>query len=240
MVLEMLKLIILAFLMLAGCAAAPVKDVLSLNPNSIQSLEKQASEDLGSTQVGESVTVEGVKYTVVESYRAASGRNCKKLLANGLSALRVVCQADSGAWYLRKSLTSRSTDNNNAMGFNTLVPTIPSSTAVALPSSSPYSTVLRSDDSEQVAVESELMVEDARDNDFQVRDVSTEDPKVTAQRTFAMLPDENLWRFSKRLTGNAINWQKIARYNQIGNVAGLRTGDRLVIPADMYLRKDGG
>lgn len=49
----------------------------------------------------------------------------------------------------------------------------------------------------------------------------------------AILPDENLWRFSRRVTGTATNWERIARYNGIENVTTVVPGRELLIPPEL-------
>lgn len=49
-----------------------------------------------------------------------------------------------------------------------------------------------------------------------------------------MREGETLWRFSARTTGNPENWERIAEFNGIDDVAVIQSGTRLNVPADLY------
>jgi len=58
----------------------------------------------------------------------------------------------------------------------------------------------------------------------------------TVQRTVNL--NETLWSFAKRTTGNALNWEKIARLNGISEPKTLANGTQLQVPAELVGQGD--
>ena len=54
-------------------------------------------------------------------------------------------------------------------------------------------------------------------------------------KRYQLLENETLWSFSKRTTGNALNWKAIALYNNIENADTVDAGDELAVPVSLSL-----
>ncbi len=52
--------------------------------------------------------------------------------------------------------------------------------------------------------------------------------------SYTLEQDETLWSFSRRTTGNALNWKAIAQYNGVDVVSTLEAGRSLVIPSALH------
>lgn len=53
---------------------------------------------------------------------------------------------------------------------------------------------------------------------------------------FELEAGETLWKFSRRTTGRASNWEKIAQINSISDVELMRSGDELLVPTSLVRR----
>ena len=51
----------------------------------------------------------------------------------------------------------------------------------------------------------------------------------------ALQAGETLWKFSRRVTGNALNWERIAQVNALEDVKSLKAGDYLIVPVDLLI-----
>lgn len=166
---------------------------------------------LADVSAGESLELEGTTWVVERTYVAASGRVCKRL-RDGNEEIRVGCQNQTKGWYLRKPLIQSAS--------NTMAARQPSQ---ALEMTDVSETI----DLDDIAVEvgeGELSMESSAVEMVDV-DVPTEPHTVRE--------NENLWRFSKRVTGNALNWEKIAAFNQLDNASAISAGQTLLVPSDL-------
>lgn len=68
-------------------------------------------------------------------------------------------------------------------------------------------------------------------------DTENQEPKNQLLR-YEIKFNETLWSFAKRTTGNALNWEAIARTNDIVNAKALASGTVLNVPASLVSRGD--
>ncbi len=177
---------------------------------------------------GDSLELEGATWAVERSYIAASGRLCKRLRGSS-GQLRVGCRNIAREWYLRKPLTH---GGPGSAGVSTLRNTDTGGASANTGSNSVQAVdAVSVDESETVDLEDidvELIETGA---DSQVQDVITPAADVPAQ-SLRVRENENLWRFSKRVTGNALNWEKIAQFNQLDNARSISAGQHLRVPVE--------
>lgn len=238
---------VLALLGLSGCAstgsapnAARVGDPVSV--------EATASA-LGSAQVGDSMVLPAGNElgastaTVIKEYNAASGRLCRRIqLDNASGSIRIVCMKSDGQWDMPRALDQRAfqqlpienkfvavpIDNAQQVG-KTLV-TVPEIETAQVPA--PATSAFESVSTENSDVVKQ--VEAAAATDVVLIEASANNP-ASQLREVAL--GETLWKFSKRVTGNALNWSMIADYNDIDDARTVSSGMVLKIPAHL-LRLD--
>ncbi len=251
--------------MLSACATG-VSVPVSVNntPDTLADLIGNAS--IGAAIALPDANVLGHSTVIVRSrYTSASGKTCRRLSdANGREIARVLCQSSNGLWHFARDLSvsnnAAGTDLISTAAVNQS--TVPGAylpndgTVTQTPSIKAVSTL--SDG--QAIVLQDAPFETTVSGQSLSGPVSLEQPDVhvpgehviepppqveelpsidsygeLVERT--VLENENLWRFSKRLTGNALNWQVIAAVNRIDDARTLASGDVIKLPA--YLVKDG-
>jgi len=186
-------------ILIAGCASTTGSQSASAGAPA------DALDNLTDSVPGSSLEVEGISYTVMRSYTAASGRSCRQLRADA-GILRVACRErrSGAAWYLRQALRSP-----------------PALTRSSAPLFMPRAAAQQS------------AAPDAGEADSRVSVINTDSAGNGATTSVAVLQDETLWRFAKRVTGNALNWERIAGFNDISDATALRAGQLLRIPSEL-------
>ena len=164
----------------------------------------------GSAAVGDRVTVDETAYTVTSLYTAASGRACRRLVNND-GTNRIACRNERGQWYLRDVLapTRLSAMPPASVSAGEVVP------LTLLPTEHARKTAIGSPSGNASA------------------DSAAEPSVVIVQQ------GETLWALARRVTGNALNWRRIAEHNHIVDAASVTKGQRLLIPADLMVSAAG-
>jgi len=225
----MVRLIVLccAFLSLVACASSSHK---AIEATSYSGLKLLSGSQLSDAARGDSIAIDGLQATVVDSYVAASGRQCKTLVARADNRIRAACQVKSGQWYLRDPLMGPAATSATANSHTTIVPVTPD-----LGSDNQGSAFVDSASIEQ-SLPVEVIVLDEEGALRETKSTTTEVLSQTgSQPRIAINDKESMWNFSKRVTGNALYWQKIARYNNVKNPALVQPGTRLSIPPDLNI-----
>lgn len=210
-------LLIAGSLWLSGCITPPSK--IAAN-NTVNAPPTAAATQLGNARPGDVVdlpvgNVFGETVIVVgDNYTAASGRLCRRLRSNAGSVLsRIVCQRESGEWYSPRSLYSNNQQSvkESFQGASSL------------------------GEGESVDLNSIVVVE-LGDDDLQTSSATTSNTTVHTATTpvetskQVLREGETLWSFSRRVTGNARNWNAIADINGIDDSRRLAAGDTLLVP----------
>ena len=212
---------IVGVLLLSGCAVPGSKLVTS---DTIVSPSAPAASLIGNASPGDAVDMpDGNSFNeqvvvVGDDYTAASGRLCRRLRSDSDQQLsRIVCKKESGEWYSPRSLTPASKPDTQSM-----VPQTLNSTSSVKPA----------------AVDAEMpdsiVVVDLGEADLQATDgdVQSREPSVPSER-HVIESGETLWSFSRRVTGNALNWNEIAEFNTIDDSRLLSAGDTLLVPKSL-------
>ena len=214
-------LLIASVVLLSSCASSGSK----IPANSIVNAPSQAaSSQLGNARPGDVVdlpagNIFGQGIVVVgNDYMAASGRLCRRLRSdNGSELSRIVCMRETGQWYSPRSLYS--SDQSAKQSFQ--------ATATANANADEGESI----DLTEVDNKKSIVVVELGDDDLQsgganvqaaITDIETQKHTLEA--------GETLWSFSRRLTGNALNWQVIADLNGIDDSRRLAAGDTLLVP----------
>ena len=156
---------------------------------------------IGQTPIGGSFVLDQGMFQVIDEYTAASGRVCRSLLDQRAGSTRVACRGRTNQWYLRHALTSNTAVKNTKMPLSVDSQNSAASESAGEAVKPPVQTV----DNVELSNQNLLRV--------------------------AFVENETLWRFAKRVTGNALNWQAIASLNGISDVNSLRAGQLLSIPS---------
>lgn len=222
---NLLSLLIVVGLV-SGCASGAGTRAPVTSGQNVDSMTALSGQSTGST-----VNHRGINYTIVSAYFAASGKECKVLSESGGGA-RVACQSESGSWYLRPSLQQSTDVSAGQHSQPTIAPTAEYATTSILaepvtsansyssglspePNSSPSGQIVELESVETVLYESGSVAGDGE--------------------SVALQTDETLWKFSKRVTGNALNWKRIAEFNGLEDVKAVKAGDYLMVPADLLI-----
>lgn len=193
---------------------------------------------LDSLPVGDQLIVAEKSYRLQSRYYAASGRRCARLRGDSGES-RIACVDSQGQWYLRENLLPTSLASTQAHGAAVSQVRVSGQSSVdklddiAAVDNYPLATP----DAGPAEVPAEVVV------DLQTTDLSESDgpqmvsleanvPGQDAPR-IEVHQDETLWRFAKRVTGNALNWEKIAEFNNIDDAVALQAGQLLAIPPDL-------
>ncbi len=216
-------LLIAAPLWLSGCATSSAK----ITANEITSSPSQAAaRKIGDARPGDVVdlpagNIFGDNMVVVgDDYTAASGRLCRRLRSETGSQLsRIACQRESGDWYSPRALYSNKLQSTQ-QAFNAVEPV----TVVA-----PADPV----DADSIDTNSIVVVELGDD------ELTSSSGKVRTATTsietekHLLKSGETLWSFSRRITGNALNWNAIAELNNVDDSRRLAAGDTLLVPKSL-------
>ncbi len=198
----------------SACATTQSPDTSSETPRVLPSSKpSDAANLIGSSALGAMVALPqnnalGVSNVIVESeYHAASGRACRRLLSgSGQTIERVACNQGGDNWQFSRDLRSRSS-------VKTTFKSLMTSEVIAI-------------DSSTVAPQTAVMLESSTDD----ADIITFEEPLLPSTPFSVLQNETLWAFSKRTTGNALNWTRIAQRNDIQNTNAIRAGAVLLVP----------
>jgi len=245
----------LALLTLVGCATA------SKTPESVNPAAREVVSVIGNAAPGQQVSLPKNNElrsdsVIVDSPSvAASGRECRRMrTVQGVPMRRVVCKSGDGVWSLARDLNPNSQRSSMGLGTSTALRTtqaIVPTTTNTLTSNNTNASDLNAN--ELTANASNELLPNATDvelssaesvviNDVIIDDVAAAMPMdelptiETVKRT--LNANETLWKFSKRTTGNALNWETIAEINGITNAKTLAPGTQLLIPAELV--RQGG
>jgi len=244
-----LKQLALAVVLLAlvGCASAPK------SPDLVNQSAPELASVVGSASVGDTVQLPesnslGLNSVVVDrTYFAASGRECRRLRdVSGTLIQRVACKAETGQWQFARDLTPLSASQLRDQGLRSQNTGKRSVAAQALVPSAGTALLLNqdgtitqesvsNDDSSVIVIPDELPageyeslsisngvvdVDEAVEVELGSNELS-ETPNMVQRE---LLANETLWSFAKRTTGNALNWETIARINNITDAKTLAPG----------------
>lgn len=211
-------ILVFALVGLGGCALPGQNVNLAPSGNSERVETVPAVELLGQANVGEPLVLpsgndlNALEATVLSEYDAASGKVCRRVeLGQSSGDVRVICLGKDKKWTLTRVLDSqafRQLTNNE-----TLAVVEPVATERAVDASNEPTNV------ELISI----VTASALDTESHLREVAL---------------GETLWKFSKRVTGNALNWNAIAEINQIDDARTVTAGMVLQVPAHL-LRVDG-
>ncbi len=198
-------------LLLTGCAAPGGK---SLAPSPTLSSNQTAADQIGAAQPGDVIDMPasnlfGAPTVVVgNDYTAASGRLCRRLRSgDGALLSRIVCQRETGEWYSPRALYSNE------------------------PTSFRQSTRVDTTAAGASADTSSIVVVELGEDDLNVQDSKVESLDTTvATEQHTLQAGETLWSFTRRVTGNALNWNAVADVNGIDDSRRLNAGDVLLVP----------
>ncbi|MEE9332746.1 MAG: DVU3141 family protein [Granulosicoccaceae bacterium] len=216
-------LLIAASPWLSGCATPSGK--ISEN-NKLSSPSQAAARKIGDARPGDVVELPagnlfGEAIVVVgDDYTAASGRLCRRLRSEiGSELSRIACQRDSGEWYSPRALYTNKQQSAQQV-FQATEPV-----AIVEP--------IDPVDGDSVDTRS-LVVVELGDADLQT---STAKVRTNASdietENHLLMESETLWSFSRRITGNALNWNVIADLNNIDDSRRLAAGDSLLVPKSL-------
>ncbi len=201
-------------LALFGCGTVS-KPTEHIDPESLKVASKVASI-VGDARPGDRVSLPsnsglGMDSVVVDrTYFSASGRQCRRMRTDdGTPIPRVACKGSDGVWSLARDLRPNTST----------APTVPITNLVG-----------QADQNNQVLVPSagSMLLSDNAEH-LSLGAAKPETEMVT--RTVSV--NETLWSFAKRTTGNALNWQTIARINGISDAKSLSTGTQLLVPVNL-------
>ena len=211
---ERLAIVCLAFV-LSACGTQPLREQ-TIEPDVAPALTTSSASAVASATQGSIVQLPannplGVsEVRVIDDYRAASGRLCRRVQLPGKDgSVRVLCQRDYGQWsYTRALVTSQASDAyiepfTAAASSRPPVSSVPSASGALPVSSVPP--------------------------DPRLPQASSVPPVQ-----LRMQAGETLWRFAARTTGRSENWERIAAYNGIGDAGRVQSGSVLKVPADLY------
>lgn len=246
-------------LTLVGCASAPKSSNSDYQPT------LELASVVGNAALGDTIELPannslGMDKVVVDrTYFAASGRECRRLRdVNGAPIQRVACKGSDGQWHFARDLRAASSIQrpvqqvvSNTTADQPLVPSAGSTLLInndgtvsddALLNGSDESVVVEnsvaaSTDIFGNAIDQSVYAETTVDsNDSFAVDFTGSDSSDLVQRT--LNANETLWKFAKRTTGNALNWETIAEINNITDTKTLAPGAQLNIP--VALVREGG
>lgn len=210
-------LLIAGLLWLTGCATPSG----NITANDLMSSPSQdAARKIGDASPGDVVDLpagnifDETTVVVGDDYTAASGRLCRRLRSDiGSELSRIACQRESGEWYSPRALYS----NKQESASQAVKPT-----AIAEPL-----------DPSSVDTSSIVVVE-LGDADLQssTDSIRSNSSAVETEKHLLKL-GETLWSFSRRITGNALNWNTIAELNNIDDSRRLGAGDSLLVPKSL-------
>jgi len=207
-------LLLAVSLWLSGCATSR-----SNTPLTAIAPASSAAQKLGDARPGDIVDLPaGNKFgetTIVvgDDYTAASGRLCRRLRSSeGAVLSRIVCKSEAGQWYSPRSLYSNKVKTAQQL-FDT-----PSKTSAQT-----------TENQTQSIVAVELGEDDLQTKESKVR---TANADIETEKHLLKL-GETLWSFSRRVTGNALNWNTIADLNNIDDSRRLAAGDTLLVPKSL-------
>jgi len=223
--------------LVSGCASGGSKRLSDGISSGVEPMNA-----LDNLQAGDSVVHGGESLTVGRPYFAASGRTCK-ILQRADGSQRAACRDDSnGRWYLRKPLNisnSTSTVVPVTAGQTVRSPSVSESIVPVSPNeTTPVETGV------EVPLPVEMPVELSSENaltEIEIPDAPTTTLSENPQggESFEVESGETLWKFSRRVTGNALNWERIADANGMDDVRVLRAGDYLFVPNDLLSTANG-
>jgi len=219
-------LLLAASLWLTGCATSSGK--ITAN-NQARSPSQAAALKVGAARPGDVVDLPagnlfGETLVVVgDDYTAASGRLCRRLRSEEGSPLsRIACQRESGEWYSPRALYTNK-QQSTKQAFKATEPEA---------SIAPMNTDAVDADSVDTSA---IVVVELGDDDLQTSNSSKVRSNATNIETEKHMLEEGetLWSFSRRVTGNALNWNAIAELNEIDDSRRLAAGDTLLVPKSL-------
>lgn len=146
---------------------------------------------------------------IQSTYTAASGRQCQRMLSLDDTVPDFIrCQRKNGEWYTVRSLL------------------LPGPSASLAKAAAPD------------AISQETLVSVGQDLPASDKDLSLNRHDASGPVYRELLPDETLWSFSRRVTGNALNWKSIAEFNELENEHVLSGGQSLAVPARLLKESD--
>ncbi len=207
-----------SLLLLSACATPGTH-------TSIESVNADIPARIGNAREGELLALDNQEFgtkkvQVLASYTAASGRICRKLAtAEGAPLARVSCQHTDGSWYLSRSLLTSGVVQQPLFGSDTRHPQDEAGIDVPLlvPANGSVTNTA------EPVIEQSLAT--------RTSDVLFEESADMVARELAA--GETLWSFAERVTGNPMNWQKIAAANDIEDSRTVALGQSLDVPAEL-------
>lgn len=169
------------------------------------------------------MTIEGYgEVSVHSTYTSASGRQCRRLVTTQGQLLSInSCRRTGGDWYFTRSLTPVSASALSSRA-QTIVPVVTTHTTPAHASTSTSAPEYFPASANSPASTSSLESTSAPANasikgkDLDERSAKSLDEPLPVETVAIRLDSgETLWAFASRVTGNAMNWEKIARHNGI-------------------------
>lgn len=167
-------------------------------------------------------------------YASASGKVCRYFSpVSGDTATRTLCKLSDGGWYFQKSLNPRVLSIRNSDPLVLGAATADAGTSILAVTQNEHSILPAT---ESVILESQAQVAGANSSEHAdavvVEDFSTENDEnlPLKSRLFVIQEGENLWSFSRRVTGAGKNWPLIARENEIAEQDNVQAGARLSVP----------
>lgn len=218
---NMSKILILTMMILLGSGCSTSGSTRT-NPRLTADLATVAA--IKGARVGDVVSLDATSYTVVDEYTAASGNVCKKL-QSAEGNVRAACQiSGSSDWYIRQPLVDTGAQQQSMNALDLQSDSAMSNQVTPTESITDSSTP-------SVGVEESLII---------VEESSTSSNAKPAGEMVKVEEGETLWKFSRRVTGNALNWSRIAEVNGITDVTTVKPGDWLIIPDDLSAKGKGG
>lgn len=205
----------LCSLLLSACATPGAH-------TSIEPINADIPARIGNALEGELLALDNQEFgtkkvKVLASYTAASGRACRKLAtAEGAPLARVSCQRSDGSWYLGRSLSTSGVVRKPLFDGDAQHQ-LDEADSVLLP-------LVPADGSATSTVEP--VVEQPVSDVFIDSTLEKSDDMVVRE----LAAGETLWSFSERVTGNPMNWQKIASANDIEDSRTVALGQSLDVP----------
>jgi len=225
-----------SLLVLQGCANSPERSTSDFQSATLAS-GRQAAK-LNDLSEGDSVVFHSGllsslgKLTVGREYQAASGRMCKQILsAEGGQQMAVACKSED-KWYVRQAL--------NGIGGRVAVA---DESAMSIEDAAERRVwdSNKLEKPEKVGAPALELSERSKDKSSRPKDKKTKMAAAMSsgsssknssdeKGSYRLEVNETLWSFAKRTTGNALNWEAIAKYNNIVNEQKLRPGTLLRVP----------
>ena len=244
---SLISIILLATLVISGCTTTRTAPV---GPTQATSYYKPVT-DVSGVEAGSVVSVDiNETGTRIEGrfgapYASASGKVCRYFRpVSGDTATRTLCKLSDGGWYFQKSLNPRilSIRSSDPLGPGAAIPEVAEATdaGTSILAIAPNELSILPVP-ESVTLDSQAPIAGA--NSSELADVVTVDNFSTRNhqnfptksKSFVIQKGENLWSFSRRVTGAGKNWPLIARENGIAEQDNVHAGARLAVPHELLV-----